>query len=562
MEHAKSRTRRCAIYTRKSSEEGLEQDFNSLHAQREACEAFIKSQTGEGWRLIKTAYDDGGLSGGTMERPALQRLLEDIRRRLVDVVVVYKVDRLTRSLADFAKMVEVFDTHDVSFVSITQQFNTTTSMGRLTLNVLLSFAQFEREVTGERIRDKIAASKRKGMWMGGTVPLGYDVRERRLVVNRAEATTVKHIYERYLELGSVRLLRGDLERREIVSKVRVSKNGVRSGGQQFSRGALYQMLSNPIYLGEIRHKKERHPGQHLPIVARELWEKVQQRLCDQAAKHRERPTKAPPSPLAGKLFDENGEPLYVQGAVKGARHYRYYVSRGLVRGSVHDDQRGWRIAAPELERAVRAATQQILGDRAAIAGAIEELNIDASRLPSIFKVAEAWIQSLRSEAEASSTLVRLIESVGLKQDGIDVSIKLPIPSDEGRDAATPNELALARFVPMRMKRRGVEMRLIIDGDAASLARIDLPLLDATARAYRWSNDLLAGRARSIGEIARREHLTARHVRRVMRLAFLAPRIVEAIVEGRQPADLCTLAMTQRIELPPLWTAQQQALEPR
>ena len=227
------------------------------------------------------------------------------------------------------------------------------------------------------------------------------------------------------------------------------------------------MLSNPIYLGEIRHKKERHPGQHEPIVGRELWEKVQQHLRDQAATHRERPTKAPPSPLAGKLFDENGEPLYVQGAVKGARHYRYYVSRGLVRGSVQDDQRGWRVAAPELERAVRAATQRILGDRAAIAGAIEELDIDASRLPSIFKVAEAWIQSLRSEAEAASVLTRLIERVGLKQDGIQVSIKLPIPSDEGRDAATPNELALARFVPMRMKRRGVEMRLIIDGDAAS-----------------------------------------------------------------------------------------------
>ena len=246
MEHAKSRTRRCAIYTRESlPKKGLEQDFNSLHAQREACEAFIKSQTGEGWRLVKTAYDDGGLSGGTMERPALQRLLEDIGRRLVDVVVVYKVDRLTRSLADFAKMVELFDAHGVSFVAVTQQFNTTTSMGRLTLNVLLSFAQFEREVTGERIRDKIAASKRKGMWMGGVPPLGYDVRDRRLVVNRAEAATVKHIYERYLELGSVRLLRNELVRREIVSKVRVSKNGVRSGGRQFSRGALYETAVEP-----------------------------------------------------------------------------------------------------------------------------------------------------------------------------------------------------------------------------------------------------------------------------------------------------------------------------
>jgi site-specific DNA recombinase len=226
-----------------------------------------------------------------------------------------------------------------------------------------------------------------------------------------------------------------------------------------------------------------------------------------------------------------GEPLYVQDAVKGTRHYRYYVSRGLVRGSVQDDRRGWRVSAPELERAVRAATQQMLGDRAAIAGAIEELNIDAHRLPSIFKVAEAWIQSLLSEAEAASALTRLIQRVGLKNDGIQISIKLPISSDEGRDVATPNEPALSRFVPMRMKRRGVEMRLIIDGDAASLARIDLPLLDATARAYRWYNDLLAGRARSIGEIAGREHLTALHVRRVLRLAFLAPRIVEAILEG-------------------------------
>jgi len=342
----------------------------------------------------------------------------------------------------------------------------------------------------------------------------------------------------------------------------VSKNGVRSGGRQFSRGALYQMLSNPIYLGEIRHKKERHPGQHEPIVSRELWEKVQQRLCDQAATHRERPTKAPPSPLAGKLFDESGEPLYVQGAVKGGRHYRYYVSRELVRGSAEYTDRGWRLAAPELERAVLAAARQILGDGAAIAGTIQEVGIDASRLPSIFKAAEAWIQRLRSELEAAPALVRLIERVGLKQEGIQVSIKLPIPASDERDAATPNELALARFVPMRMKRRGVEMRLVIDGDAASASRVDLPLLKATARAYRWSDDLLAGRAQSIGEIAKREHLTGRYVRRVMRLAFLAPRIVEAIAEGRQPADLTTLAMTQRIDLPPLWSAQEQALDVR
>src|SRR5712692_11283921 len=274
MERPKTALRRCAIYTRKSSEEGLEQDFNSLHAQREACEAFIQSQRGEGWRLVKTAYDDGGLSGATMERPGLQRLLVDIGQSLIDVVVVYKVDRLTRSLADFAKMVELFDARGVSFVAVTQQFNTTTSMGRLTLNVLLSFAQFEREVTGERIRDKIAASKRKGLWMGGIPPLGYDVRDRRLVVNTEEAALVKRIFARYLTLGSVRLLKNELDRRRLVSKVRVSDKGNKSGGKPFSRGALYKLLSNPIYIGEIRHKGVCHPGSHSPVVERSTWDKT------------------------------------------------------------------------------------------------------------------------------------------------------------------------------------------------------------------------------------------------------------------------------------------------
>src|SRR6266404_3477476 len=252
MERSKPKIRRCSIYTRKSSEEGLEQEFNSLHAQREACEAFIRSQAGEGWRLIRTHYDDGGLSGATMERPALQRLMADIDKGLVDAVVVYKVDRLTRSLADFAKMVEVFDARGVSFVAVTQQFNTTTSMGRLTLNVLLSFSQFEREVTGERIRDKIAASKRKGMWMGGFVPLGYNVCDRRIAIDEGEAETVRYIFRRYQELGCVRLLKEDLDRRGVVSKRRTSKSGIASGGHSFSRGALYALLSNPIYVGEIR----------------------------------------------------------------------------------------------------------------------------------------------------------------------------------------------------------------------------------------------------------------------------------------------------------------------
>ena len=264
-----------------------------------------------------------------MERPALQRLLEDIRHGLIDIVVVYKVDRLTRSLADFAKMVEVFDAQGVSFVAVTQQFNTTTSMGRLTLNVLLSFAQFEREVTGERIRDKIAASKRKGIWMGGCPSIGYDVCDRRLVVNQAEAATVRQIYRRYLKTGSVPQLKKDLDRNGVVSKLRVSRKGIRSGGQSFSRGALYELLSNPIYVGEIRHKRERHPGQHEAILERNLWEKVQKRLRDRTDRPTAPRTKVSPSPLAGKVFDETGEPLYVQAAVKDRRRYRYYVSRAL-----------------------------------------------------------------------------------------------------------------------------------------------------------------------------------------------------------------------------------------
>jgi DNA invertase Pin-like site-specific DNA recombinase len=269
-----------------------------------------------------------------MERPGLQQLLAHIRDGLVDTVVVYKVDRLTRSLTDFAKMVELFDARGVSFVAATQQFNTTTSIGRLTLNVLLSFAQFEREVIGERIRDKVAASKRKGIWMGGVLPLGYDVHQRKLVVNPDEAETVRGIFERYLELGSVRMLENDLRQRGIVSSFRVTRSGKARGGKQFSRGALYHLLSNPIYLGEIRHKQERHPGQHEAIVSRELWERVQQSLRDRGVRSGEgRKTEASGSPLGGKLFDESGEPLYVQGAAKGQRRYRYYVSRSLVRGN-------------------------------------------------------------------------------------------------------------------------------------------------------------------------------------------------------------------------------------
>ena len=324
---------RCAIYTRKSSEEGLEQSFNSLDAQREACEAYIVSQRHEGWQLIPTKYDDGGFSGGNMERPALKRLLADIAARRVDNVVVYKVDRLTRSLADFAKIVEQFDKQGISFVSVTQQFNTTTSMGRLTLNVLLSFAQFEREVTGERIRDKVAASKRKGMWMEGVVPLGYDLVDRHLVLNPAEADQVKQIYQTYLRLGCVANLQAHLEKEGIRSKKRTSRTGRTSGDAIFSRGALYLMLHNRIYLGEIVHKDASFPGQHPAIIDQKLWDQVQLQFQSNLQAARKRPRTTEQSLLMGLIYDEQGNRFTPSHANKKGRRYRYYVSQAVIQNA-------------------------------------------------------------------------------------------------------------------------------------------------------------------------------------------------------------------------------------
>jgi site-specific DNA recombinase len=559
MERSKTPLRRCAVYTRKSSEEGLEQDFNSLQAQREACEAFIQSQAGEGWRLVKTAYDDGGLSGGTMERPALQQLLADINQGSIDVVVVYKVDRLTRSLTDFAKMVEVFDARGVSFVAVTQQFNTTTSMGRLTLNVLLSFAQFEREVTGERIRDKIAASKQKGMWMGGLVPLGYDVHERRLAINQAEAETVREIFRRYLELGSVRLLMEELNRRGIQSKVRVAKNGRKSGGNQFFRGALNVLLANPIYIGEIRHKGVRHPGLHEPIVDRELWDKAQSLLRSQAVRGASRATKSAASPLTRKLFDDSGQSLTPSHAVKGKRRYRYYVSCSLIKGAADAAERGWRLPAPEIERTVAASACQILSDRTGIAAAAQASGLADHQLLALFSAAAAWRERLQSEVEAGAILDALIDRVDLTDTGLRVSLKLPTPERVKRPATNAQELIVTRFFPMTIRRRGVEMRLVIEGNRAPAPRADSALLKAVARARQWSEELLVGNARSITEIAECEAVTDRYVRRLLRLAFLAPAIVEAIVAGNQPPELTAEALAKRIDLPFFWTAQAQAV---
>jgi site-specific DNA recombinase len=350
---------RCAIYTRKSTEEGLDQEFNTLDAQRAACEAYILSQAGEGWHLIPEHYDDGGWSGGNMERPALKKLLSDILMGRIDVVVVYKVDRLTRSLMDFSRIVESFDKQSVSFVSVTQAFNTTSSMGRLTLNVLLSFAQFEREVTGERIRDKIAASKARGIWMGGNLSLGYDVKDRKLVIVEAEADLVQHIYTRYLELGSVLPLAKELADAGITSKRWTARNGSIRGGLRFGCGAIYHILSNRLYRGEIVHKGQSHVGEHDAIISAELFDAVANLLAGHRVKRTTRKNKSGPSPLTGKLFDGDGFPMRPTfGHGHKSRIYRYYVSETLLpngKASHHHNQSGERISATRLER-VMAST--------------------------------------------------------------------------------------------------------------------------------------------------------------------------------------------------------------
>jgi site-specific DNA recombinase len=352
-------TLRCAIYTRVSTENGLEQEFNSLDNQREASEAYVRSQAHEGWKLIRDRYDDGGFSGGSMERPALARLLDDVRARRVDVIVVYKVDRLTRSLADFAKLVELFDEYDVSFISVTQAFNTTTSMGRLTLNMLLSFAQFEREITGERIRDKVAASKKRGIWMGGAVPFGYRVENRGLHIVEEHAEFVRALFRRYLEVGSVVRLKAVLDAENVRLPVRIVGTGRSTGGGLISRGHLYWILSNPIYVGRLRHRGQIHDGVHDAIVNQEIWDSVQRRL-EQQTQPRADPRPNSESFLAGKLYDDRGNRMGPSHAAKGGRRWRYYVSRAMLTGRKSDSGSVARVPAAQIEKQVFDAVKFLI----------------------------------------------------------------------------------------------------------------------------------------------------------------------------------------------------------
>jgi site-specific DNA recombinase len=436
---AMPRRQRCAIYTRKSSEEGLEQEFNSLDAQREACEAYTASQKAEGWVALRDRYDDGGFSGGTLERPALKRLLADIEAGLIDVVVVYKIDRLSRSLMDFAKLVDVFDRCGVTFVSVTQSFNTTTSMGRLTLNILLSFAQFEREVIGERIRDKFAASRKRGMWMGGFVPIGYDVKERKLVVNEAEAALVRHIFERFISLGSVTPIL-----RELQSKGRVSKRG-----KAFDKGVVYKLLNNRIYVGEAVHKGTSYPGEHQAIVDRGAFEKVQQILATNGHVRGAVARSANPALLRGLIFTAAGRAMTPHYTKKGSRLYRYYVSTDAIRGrSLTGTAAALRLPADVVETAVVREIRCLVHApemvAQAVAAARRELpSIDErDAVAAIDRFGEVW--SALFPAEQARVVRLLVERVTVTADGLAVDLRTEGLGTVVREMLTPTrEEALA-----------------------------------------------------------------------------------------------------------------------
>ena len=460
---------RCAIYTRKSTEEGLEQSFNSLDAQREACAAYILSQKHEGWAELSDGYDDGGFSGGSMERPGLQQLLEDVRAGRIDVIVVYKVDRLTRALSDFAKMVDVFDGAGVSFVSVTQAFNTTSSMGRLTLNVLLSFAQFEREVTAERIRDKVAASKRKGMWMGGAIPLGYDVEDKALVVSPTEATAIRTIFAEYLALGSVRQLRARLDALGIVSKQRTNRFGRVSGGTTFSRGALYNILRNPIYIGKVRHKEELHEGLHEAIIDDATWKLVQTQLADHGGK-KIRSTRRPATRLLdGVLFDAKGRAMRTTYASKSihtdgttqTKRYWYYTTAVSVSDNKTEIER---LPADEIERVVMNALNERLADMRWLADQINGQVRETTAVCILRTIEQRVVEDDMTNVDAQSQdFLSIIDRIATHKDRLVVSLNLAAIT-EPETAHTP--IPATFEIPFQKRQNGCAKPIIIAADNA------------------------------------------------------------------------------------------------
>jgi site-specific DNA recombinase len=516
---------RCAIYTRKSTEHNLDLEFNSLDAQREACEAYIKSQAHEGWRLIPDYYDDGAFSGASLDRPALQKLLADVRAGKITIVVVYNVDRLTRSLADFAKLVELFDQHQVSFVSVTQSFNTTSSMGRLTLNVLLSFAQFEREVIGERVRDKIAASKRKGIWVGGPIPLGYRCIDKKLVVVPEEAEAVRTIFARYLALGSIGALIEDLDRRGIRTKANGRTDGRLRGGIRFGVGSLAHLLKNRFYVGEVVYRGEIHRGEHEPILDRDLFAAVQAKLVANAVARQVR-LKGSPAILTGRIFDDCGNRMSPTHSNKLGVRYRYYVSHALLQQRKAEAGSIARVPAPEIEALVLDGVRK---HRASI-GEVEHPTTTADR-----DLIERHVDSVIVKPQALE--VRLVPTSEASAQTEEPSVNDPAPGQFPTTMimlawTTPNFAAVKGIVhaPCAKPAMKPESR-----DA---------LLTTIVKARGWIDDIRLGRIASFAEIAKREAQGERHIRLLAPLAFVSPRIIAAlidVIERQTEAPLATVS---------------------
>ncbi|WP_325545171.1 recombinase family protein [Sphingopyxis sp.] len=540
---------RCAIYTRKSTEDGLEQEFNSLHAQREACEAYILSQRHEGWTLIPDDYDDGGFSGGSMARPGLQRLLADVETGRVDVIVVYKVDRLTRSLADFAKIVERLDAKEASFVSVTQAFNTTTSMGRLTLNVLLSFAQFEREVTSERIRDKIAASKKKGLWMGGPVPLGYVVKDRKLVVEPAEAEQVRHIMRRYVGSGSSTILLAVLAADGVRTKIQRQTSGPHRGGIPFARGSLFHLLKNPVYRGMIVHKGEAYPGEHEPIVDEELWNEVQSRLAEKAPPRKHGTNRQQDAFFLDRLFDPGGRPMVVDYSVNGVRRYRYYQSRrDLVRKARANVTR---ISVGVLEQYIVGHLRALLGDQHQLRR-ISGIT-DGARLALLFANADRFLHDLGDPSSREAAVRSLVKRVQINTADVAVRIGADVLVGDGADV-TDWDLTLAS-PPQKPFR---EAKLMISaGDGQEIER-DEKLVDLISEAFETRALVRASPDVALHKLAEREGRCRKQMTQLLKISWLSPPLVNAIMNGSQPAGL-TRKRLMAIDLPRGWADQERLL---
>jgi site-specific DNA recombinase len=534
---------RCAVYTRKSTEDGLEQEFNSLDAQREACEAYITSQRHEGWTLVPGRYDDGGFSGGNMERPGLKSLMALIDDGQVDVIVVYKVDRLTRSLADFAKIVERLDAKQASFVSVTQAFNTTTSMGRLTLNVLLSFAQFEREVTGERIRDKIAASKKKGIWMGGPVPLGYQVIERKLVPAPEEAERVRTIMRRYLEVRNVPALIEILRAEGVVTKIQSRASGPHRGGIPFARGSLFHLLKNPIYRGKIVHKDKVYDGEHEPIVVAELWERVQLQLAEKAPPRMRSTNEPQRALLAGLISDIERRQVVATYATKRNRRYAYYETRkDLARPG---DPPSTRFSQGDLDSHVLRHLDELLGDHHALSRLGGVVYADA--ITRMFEKAKVLRSRLGQSNERQAALRDLIALIKVEADHLAITLKPAVLGLVGGSCWT-------WLIPLPPRKPFREARLRIDAEEeAGIA--DQQLVALLWDAYQAQSLILAAPGLSINQVAKANGRCRKQLTKLFALSWLSPRIVEAITSGARPKQLTRTQLLQA-ELPFDWLEQE------